>query len=71
MSFLGWNLKGLGSKVILELRKILKEKNIEVFGIHETNLRKEKQCDILCDMAVEWSIISNLDESNPSNRDSI
>lgn len=43
MSPLEWNLKGLGNmKKQVDFTRMLRDKKIEIFGIIETKLQKEK-----------------------------
>lgn len=68
MSQIEWNLWGLGNKSRqTELRKILVENKIEIFGLLETKLRIDKQRTLINDFDRDWSIMTNLDESDPLN----
>lgn len=67
-----WNLKGFGSREHhSEFKQLLSEKIIEVFGILKTKLKLDKQQPVLKDFSDEWDVVTNIDMSNNSGRDSI
>lgn len=61
--------KGLGRHI--EVRKILGENKIEIFGLMEIKLRIDKQRGLIIEFSKDWSIITNINGSNLEIKDSI
>lgn len=53
------------------MNKIIREKNIEIFGLLESKLKIEGIELLENDMSVDWMIFSNIDRSLDGDRASI
>ncbi|KMZ71517.1 hypothetical protein ZOSMA_17G00720 [Zostera marina] len=68
MAFLAWNVRGLNKDArIKEVKTLLAAKRIEIFGLNETKIKKQRQDEVREKFGGNWEIHTNVDEVQDPN----